>query len=67
MLSDTLMRAPKDAVEWQIRVGLTPYPEAVEFMEERAAAIAAGWSKCTRHPTQHPALVIVIAHPDHRE
>jgi hypothetical protein len=24
------------------------------------AAIAAGWSKCLRHPTQHPALVFVI-------
>ena len=42
MLSDTLMQAVKDSVEWQVRDGLPPYPEAVAFMEERAAAIAAG-------------------------
>jgi lipoyl(octanoyl) transferase len=34
MISDTLMTT------WQVRDGLTPYPEAVAFMEERAAAIA---------------------------
>jgi hypothetical protein len=31
------------------------------------AAFAAGWSGCRRHPTQHLALVLVIANPDHRE
>jgi lipoyl(octanoyl) transferase len=56
MLSDTLMRAPKDAVEWQIRVGLTPYPEAVEFMEERAAAIAAGCAAELVWLVEHPPI-----------
>ena len=28
------------AVEWTVRAGLLPYPEAVDFMERRAAAIA---------------------------
>ena len=27
--------------DWVARDGLTPYPEAVAFMEDRAAAIAA--------------------------
>ena len=30
------------AVEWRVSPGLTPYPEAVAFMEQRAAQIAAG-------------------------
>ncbi len=54
MLSDTLMQAPKRAVEWQVRDGLTPYPEAVAFMEERAAAIASG---------RAAELVWLIEHP----
>jgi lipoyl(octanoyl) transferase len=29
-------------VEWRISEGLTPYPAALDYMEERAAAIAAG-------------------------
>jgi len=51
MVSDPLTRP---AVEWRIAPGLTPYPEAVAFMEERAAAIAAG----TR-----PELVWLVEHP----
>src|ERR1700710_1499660 len=51
MLSDGLTRP---AVEWRIAPGLTPYPEAVAFMEERAAAIAAG---------QRPDLVWLVEHP----
>jgi lipoyl(octanoyl) transferase len=54
MLSDTLMQTSNDAVEWQIRDGLTPYPEAVAFMEERAAAIASG---------RAAELVWLIEHP----
>ncbi|HEY0105882.1 MAG TPA: lipoyl(octanoyl) transferase LipB [Rhizomicrobium sp.] len=42
------------AVEWRIAPGLTPYPDAVAFMEARAAAIAAG----TR-----PELVWLVEHP----
>ncbi len=51
MVSEALTRS---AVEWRIAPGLTPYPEAVAFMEERAAAIAAG----TR-----PELVWLVEHP----
>ena len=51
MLSDGLTPG---AVEWRIAPGLTPYPEAVTFMEERAAAIAAG---------QRPELVWLVEHP----
>jgi lipoyl(octanoyl) transferase len=51
MVADGLTRG---AVEWRIAPGLTPYPEAVAVMEERAAAIAAG----TR-----PELVWLVEHP----
>jgi lipoyl(octanoyl) transferase len=51
MLTDGLTRS---ATEWRIAPGLTPYPEAVAFMEERAAAIAAG---------QRPDLVWLVEHP----
>ena len=56
MLSDTLMQAPEGAVEWQIRDGLTPYPEAVTFMEERAAAIAAGRAAELVWLVEHPPI-----------
>ena len=39
MLSEGLTRP---AVEWRVADGLTPYPEAVAFMEERVAQIASG-------------------------
>ena len=51
MLSDGLTPG---AVEWRIAPGLTPYPDAVAFMEERAAAIASG---------QRPELVWLVEHP----
>ena len=51
MLSDRLTRP---AVEWRIADGLTPYPEAVAFMEARAAAIAVG---------EAPELVWLVEHP----
>ena len=41
-------------VEWRVRAGLLPYPEAVAFMEARAAAIAAG---------REPELVWLVEHP----
>jgi lipoyl(octanoyl) transferase len=56
MLSDTLMQAVKDSVEWQVRDGLTPYPEAVAFMEERAAAIAAGRAAELVWLVEHPPI-----------
>jgi lipoyl(octanoyl) transferase len=52
MLSAKLM-APR-AVEWRATDGLTPYPDAVAFMERRAAAIAQG---------QEGELVWLIEHP----
>ena len=42
------------SVEWRVTHGLTPYPKAVAFMEERAAAIAADRS---------PELVWLVEHP----
>ncbi|HEY1630023.1 MAG TPA: lipoyl(octanoyl) transferase LipB [Rhizomicrobium sp.] len=49
MLSTELTRP-----EWRIREGLLPYPEAVTFMEDRAAAIA-------EH--RAPELVWLVEHP----
>ena len=50
MVSDSLISAP----EWVIRDGLLPYPEAVETMEVRAAAIAEG---------RAPELIWLVEHP----
>lgn len=53
-----LMRAQEGApaVEWIIAEGLTPYDEAVGFMEARAAAIAAGEAPETVWLVEHPPL-----------
>ena len=56
MLSDTLMQAHKDTVEWRVQGGLIPYPEAVAFMEERAAAIAAGRADELVWLLEHPPI-----------
>jgi lipoyl(octanoyl) transferase len=50
------MQAPNSAVEWRIQGGLTPYPEAVAFMEERAAAIAAGGAAELVWLVEHPPI-----------
>jgi lipoyl(octanoyl) transferase len=50
MVSDTLTRA----LEWRTADGLQPYPEAVSFMETRAAQIAEGSA---------PELVWLVEHP----
>jgi len=42
------------AVEWKVRPGLLPYPEAVDFMEARVEEIAAG---------NAPELVWLVEHP----
>ncbi len=42
--------------EWIIAPGLTPYPEAVAFMEARADAIAAGTVRECIWLVEHPAL-----------
>ncbi len=44
------------AVEWRVSPGLTPYPEAVAFMEQRAAQIAAGEAGELVWLVEHPAL-----------
>ncbi len=43
-------------VEWRPREGLLPYPEAVAFMEARAAAIAAGEAGELVWLVEHPPL-----------
>lgn len=49
-------RADHAEVEWITREGLTPYPEALAFMEERAAAIAEGAARECVLLVEHPAL-----------
>jgi lipoyl(octanoyl) transferase len=58
MLSDRLMAAPEapEAPEWQVAPGLTPYPEAVAFMEARAAAIAGGTARDLVWLVEHPPI-----------
>ena len=51
---DRLYRS--DPVEWQVAPGLTPYDEAVAFMEARAAAIAAGLAGELVWLVEHPAV-----------
>jgi lipoyl(octanoyl) transferase len=43
-------------VEWRTSDGLVPYPEALAFMEERAAAIADGQAPETVWLLEHPPL-----------
>ena len=53
MLSDRLMQTP---VDWLVRDGFTPYPDAVAFMEERAAAIAEGRARELVWLVEHPPV-----------
>ncbi len=58
---DTIMSAPDrlyrpEPVEWRVTDGLTPYEDAVTFMEARAAAIAAGEAGELVWLVEHPAL-----------
>ncbi len=43
-------------VEWRIEPGLTPYPQALAFMEARAEAIRAGTTSELVWLVEHPAL-----------
>jgi len=43
-------------VEWVVSQGLTPYPDAVAFMEARAAAIRAGTASEMVWLVEHPPL-----------
>jgi lipoyl(octanoyl) transferase len=49
-------RAAGSPIEWRISEGLTPYPDALAFMEERAEAIAAGAAPEQVWLLQHPAV-----------
>jgi lipoyl(octanoyl) transferase len=55
---DTALRAAPGAepVEWLISDGLTPYEDAVAFMEARAAAIADGTARELVWLVEHPPL-----------
>ena len=50
MVSNVLMP------DWQIAPGLTPYPDAVAFMEARAAAIADGTARELVWLVEHPPI-----------
>lgn len=43
-------------MEWQVREGLLPYPEAVDFMEARAAGIAEGAARELVWLVEHPPI-----------
>jgi lipoyl(octanoyl) transferase len=50
MVSNVLMP------DWQVAPGLTPYPDAVAFMEARAAAIADGTARELVWLVEHPPI-----------
>ncbi len=52
MVTDSLIAAP----EWQIQPGLMPYPDAVDFMEQRVAAIADGRARELVWLVEHPPI-----------
>ncbi|HVM37720.1 MAG TPA: lipoyl(octanoyl) transferase LipB [Sphingomicrobium sp.] len=45
-----------DEIEWKVAQGLVPYPEALAFMEQRAAAIRAGEARECVWLLEHPPL-----------
>jgi lipoyl(octanoyl) transferase len=49
-------RTTGSPVEWRISEGLTPYPAALDYMEERAAAIAGGVAPEQVWLLEHPAI-----------
>ena len=51
-----MVAEPLTPVEWRISAGLTPYPDAVAFMEARAAAIAAGTAQECVWLVEHPPI-----------
>jgi lipoyl(octanoyl) transferase len=51
-----LQTAPVLLPEWLVGQGLQPYPEAVAFMEERAAAIAEGTARELVWLVEHPPI-----------
>ena len=55
-LPGPLLRRDDAAVEWRLREGLVPYPEAVAEMDARVAAIAAGEAGDCVWLLEHPPL-----------
>jgi lipoyl(octanoyl) transferase len=53
---ETAEIAPEAAIEWAVSQGPVPYPEAVAFMEARAAAIAEGRARQLVWLLEHPPL-----------
>jgi lipoyl(octanoyl) transferase len=49
-------RADESPVEWRVSQGLTPYADALAFMDERAEAIAAGAAPEQVWLLQHPPI-----------
>ena len=45
-----------EPIEWQVREGLLPYPEAVDFMEARAAGITEGRERELVWLVEHPPI-----------
>jgi len=43
-------------IEWRVEAGLAPYPDAVSFMEARAAAIAEGRARELVWLVEHPPI-----------
>jgi len=52
MVAETL----RPDVEWRAALGLTAYPDAVQFMEDRAAAIATGRARELVWLVEHPPV-----------
>ena len=56
MTPETRIETDQNGVEWHISAGLTPYPDAVEAMETRAARIASGDAAEAIWLLEHPPL-----------
>lgn len=56
MTPQKLRRIDKHPVAWAISDGLVPYPQALEFMQQRAKAIAAGDAEELVWLVEHPPL-----------
>jgi len=53
---ETLIETDQNGVEWHVSAGLTPYPDAVDAMETRAARIASGAAAEAVWLLEHPPL-----------
>jgi len=55
-MSDPSKIYSEDTVQWRASEGLTPYPDAVTYMETRAKAIAADEAQEQVWLLEHPPL-----------